>query len=139
MDDGCLIHESKEYLQCCLKEIQKACKKADIVLNDKKTVIVKLSRGFTWIKTKFYILDSGRILRKPVRESATKMRKKLRTFREYVNQGIMTLKDVYMSFQSWRAYMLRFDSHYTLRHTTAFLYFLFPEFEGDLKNVRNQK
>lgn len=133
MDDGCLIHERKEHLQACLKRIRQKCKELGIVLNEKKTIIIKLSRGFTWLKTKFYILGSGRILRKIVRESVAKMRRKLMAFRKMVNEGRMSIADVYMSFQSWRAYARCFNAHRSIRLTTDCLLYLYPEFKGDSK------
>lgn len=133
MDDGCLIHENKAYLQYCLKRIRQKCKELGIVLNEKKTVIVKLSRGFTWTKTKFYILGKGRVLRKLVRESVAKMRRKLVSFRRMVDDGRMTIEDVYMSFQSWRAYARCFNAHRSIRMTTDCLLNLYPEFKGDSK------
>lgn len=133
MDDGCLIHESKTHLQICLKRIEQKCKELGIILNEKKTVIVKLSRGFTWIKTKFYILGKGRVLRKLVRVSAVKMRRKLNSFRRMVDDGRMNLEDVYMSFQSWRAYAKCFNAHRSIRMTTDCLLNLYPEFKGDSK------
>ena len=64
MDDGYLIHESKEYLQGCLDGIRRICKELGIVLNERKTQIVKLTHGFKYLKTRFYLLDTGRVVRK---------------------------------------------------------------------------
>lgn len=47
MDDGYLIHHSKAYLRHCLNVIKAICDELGIVLNVKKTHIVKLSHGFT--------------------------------------------------------------------------------------------
>ena len=110
MDDGCLIHHDKAVLKHCLREIQKICREDGIEVNHKKTQIIKLSHGFTWLKTKFNILPSNRILRRLVRKSITIMRRKLKSFVSFVQDGRMTIHDAYMSFQSWRAYALQFDS-----------------------------
>ena len=100
MDDGYLIHHSKEYLQKCLEGIKKLCEELEITLNVKKTQIVKLSHGFTFLKVRFFLLDSGRIVRKIYRRSVTKMRRKLKSLRRKADQGIMTYADVYHSWQS---------------------------------------
>ncbi len=128
MDDGCLIHENKSYLTECLHGIQKMCDKLGIKLNKKKTTIIKLSKGFTWLKTKFYILDNGRILRKMVRQSVTKMRQKLRSLRKMVDNGMLTVNDVYMSFQSWQSYAKGFDAHWSIMAITQRFLSLYPEF-----------
>lgn len=111
MDDGCMIHISKEYLQKCKIELEKQCDKYGITLNKSKTQIVKLSHGFTWLKTKFNILPSGRILKRLVRKSVKIMRQKLIKFTDFLDDGRLNVKDIYMSFQSWRAYARSFDAY----------------------------
>lgn len=115
MDDGYLIHESKEYLQRCLEGIKRICAELEITLNVKKTQVVKLSRGFSWLKVRFYLTDTGRIIRKIYRRSVTKMRRKLKSFVALVDRGIMTPADVYMSWQSWKAYAKHFDAYRTIQ------------------------
>ena len=116
MDDGYLIHHSKEYLQKCLEGIKKLCAELEITLNEKKTQIVKLSHGFTFLKVRFFLLDSGRIVRKIYRRSVTKMRRKLKSLRRKVDEGIMSYADVYQSWQSWRSYALNFDAYRTIQN-----------------------
>jgi len=50
-------------------------------LNEKKTRIVKLSQGVEFLKGKYALLASGRILKLPGRNSALRMHRKLRKFR----------------------------------------------------------
>ena len=116
MDDGYLIHPSKEYLKKCLKEIQRICEELGIVLNQKKTQIVKLSHGFTWLKVRFYITKTGKIIKKIYKRSITKMRRKLKKFKTLLNQGIVTYEDVYTSWQSWRAYAKNFNAYHTIKN-----------------------
>lgn len=114
MDDGSIIHYSKEYLQKCKIELEKQCDKYGITLNKSKTQIVKLSHGFTWLKTKFNILSSGRILKRLVRKSVKIMRQKLIKFTVFLDDGRLNVKDIYMSFQSWRAYARSFDAYHSI-------------------------
>lgn len=114
MDDGYLIHESKEYLQRCLEGIKKICAELEITLNEKKTQIVKLSRGFSWLKVRFYLTDTGRIIRKICRRSVTRMRRKLKKLAMFVQKGTMLSNDVYTSWQSWKAYASNFDAYNTI-------------------------
>ena len=44
MDDGCIISESKEKLEICLRELRRLCAEHGIRLNPKKTQIIKLTR-----------------------------------------------------------------------------------------------
>lgn len=115
MDDGHLIHISKPYLHKCLDGIRAICKELHITLNEKKTQIVKLSHGFTWLKVRFFLTGTGKIIRKIYRRSVTKMRQKLKRFyRKYIN-GEMCYEDVYTSWQSWRSYALKFQAYKTVK------------------------
>lgn len=124
-DDGYLLHPSKEYLQRCLEGIKKLCAELEITLNEKKTQIVKLSHGFTFLKVRFFLLDSGRIVRKVCRRSVTKMRQKLKSLRQKVNDHKMSFNDVYQSMQSWRAYALNFNAYRTIQSMEALFNCLF--------------
>lgn len=115
MDDGYLIHPEKAYLQKCLECIKAICDELEITLNTKKTQIVKLSHGFTYLKVRYCLLPSGKVVKKIYRRSVTKMRHKLKSFQQKVADGIMTYKDVYQSWQSWRAYAANFNAYRTIR------------------------
>lgn len=130
MDDGYLIHESKEYLQKCLQDLREICNDLGIVLNEKKTQIVKLSHGFTWLKCRFYLTDTGRVIQKIYKKSVVRQRRKLKALRRLLDAGKLTMEDVYTSFQSWRAYAMHFDAWHTINNMTS-LYnelFIFPNF-----------
>lgn len=115
MDDGYLIHPSKEYLHRCLEGIKAVCEDLEITLNVNKTQIVKLSHGFTYLKVRFFLLDNGRIVRKIYRRSVTKMRRKLKAMRRLLDAGVVTFDDVYASWQSWKSYAKTFDAYHTIQ------------------------
>lgn len=119
MDDGYLIHPSKEYLQKCLEGIRRICEELEITLNEKKTQIVKLSRGFTFLKVRFFLLLGGRIVRKIYHCSVTRMRRKLKSYQRFVAAGKMTMDDVYQSWQSWKAYASNFNAWHTIQSMAA--------------------
>jgi hypothetical protein len=70
MDDLYLIHADKEYLKLCLSEIERVCQSLKITVNGRKTRIVKLSRGMEFLKGKYILLENGRVLRRPGKDSA---------------------------------------------------------------------
>ena len=119
MDDGYLIHPSKEYLQKCLEGIRRICEELEITLNEKKTQIVKLSHGFTFLKVRFFLLPGGRIVRKICHCSVTRMRRKLKSYQRFVTAGKMTMDDVYQSWQSWKAYASNFNAWHTIQSMAA--------------------
>lgn len=116
MDDGYIIHRNKAYLNKVLRDIRKICDELGIVLNEKKTQIVKLSHGFTWLKVRFYLLPSGRIVKKIYKRSVRKMRQKLKKFVKHIENGKMNYTDVYTAYQSWRSYAQHFDAYHTIKN-----------------------
>jgi hypothetical protein len=116
MDDLYLIHESREYLEQCLKDIQAVCDILKITINTKKTRIVKLSQGVEFLKGKYFLLPSGKVLRRPSKDSTKRMRAKLRKFKRLVDAGKMKHEDLRTSYQSWRgSYKRRFNAYHRIR------------------------
>jgi hypothetical protein len=116
MDDFYLIHADKEYLKHCLQEIRRVCRTLALDLNEKKTRIVKLSQGVEFLKGKYALLASGRILKLPGRDSALRMRRKLRKFKGLIEAGEMGFQDLRAAYQSWRGnYMRRFNAYHRVK------------------------
>lgn len=116
MDDGYLIHPSKQYLQKCLESIKTICDELGITLNAKKTQIVKLSHGFAWLKARFYLTESSKVVRKIYKRSVTKMRIKLKKLRRKLDEGKITYEDVSNTWQSWKSYAMTFNAYYTIKN-----------------------
>lgn len=132
MDDGVLIHRDKNHLQYCLAKIKEICSELGIVLNEKKTQIVKLSRGIKFLKTRFILTKTGKIIRKPYKKNIVQMRKKLKTFRRWVDEGRMTIIDVRTSVQSWKGHQLKFNSYWARQSIWKLFMRLFYRSEHDL-------
>lgn len=131
MDDGYLIHPSKEYLKKCMREIKAVCDSLGLTLNERKTQIVKLSHGFTWLKARIYLTDTGHIVRKMNRDSVHRERRKLKAFRRKVAEGKMSRQDVYNSWRSWRGYAEFYDSYNTIQSLGRLYNRLFVYEEGN--------
>lgn len=116
MDDGYLIHPSKQYLQECLQRIQVLCDELGIHLNIKKTQIIKLSHGFTFLKVRFFLLPSGKVVKKIYKRSITRMRIKLKKLRRKLDAGKITLQDAANTWQSWVGYAKNFKAYHTIEN-----------------------
>ena len=125
MDDSILIMRDKAELIKIRDALFTEFAKQGIVLNPKKTQIVKLSRGFTFLKTQYFLMPNGRVLQKPCRAATIRQRRKLKSFRRFVDEGIMTVKEVGCSYMSWRGYMLHKDAHRTVRNMDNLFFNLF--------------
>ena len=100
-----MIHPSKEYLIYCMGEIKRICADLKITVNEKKTGVVKLSHGFTFLKTKVYLTDTGKIIRKPCHNAVVRERRKLKKQKKLLDAGIMDFADIRCSYSSWRGSM----------------------------------
>jgi hypothetical protein len=115
MDDLYLIHRSKAYLEQCLQKIHEVCGDLDITINERKTRIIPLRDGFIFLKGKYSLTESGRVVRRASRDSARRMRRKLRKFKGLLDAGRMKYADIRASFQAWRnGYMKRFNDFYKI-------------------------
>ncbi|MFR1531951.1 MAG: reverse transcriptase domain-containing protein [Christensenellales bacterium] len=119
MDDGYLIHHSKEHLQICLAEIKRICGELGIILNTKKTQIVKLSRGITFLKTRFFLTETGKVVKKPCRQGVVRMRRKLKKFKQWLIGGKFTMKEIRTSVCSWLGHVKRCNSYKTRQSMRA--------------------
>jgi len=126
MDDLYLIHKDREYLKQCLKEIIEVCETLKIKVNMKKTCITRLSQGMIFLKGRYSLLPSGKVLRRPGKESAKRMRRKLGKFKKLLDNKKMDYDDIRASYQSWRgSYQRRFNAYYRIRRMDKFYNDLF--------------
>ena len=116
MDDSYIIHPSKKYLEELLIKLEKLYEEFGIKLNKKKTIICDLKHGFTFLKTRFFVTDSGKVILKPCRNSITRERKKLKKQAKLLEKGILTQEDIDISFVSWKGSMAHRNAKRTIRN-----------------------
>ena len=114
MDDLICVHTDKVALQCVLAVVRDKCASLGLTLNEKKTHITKLTRGFTFLKKRFSYSETGKVVVRPCRESITRERRKLKKQASLVAQGKMTFTQWVQSYQSWRGSIMGLDSRKTL-------------------------
>ncbi len=103
MDDFILIHEDKAYLQYCLNVIKEKLFEMGLTLN-KKTCIYKLSQGIVFLKWRFILTRTGKVLRKLSKASSKRERSKLKKLIRKVSAGIMPLGKYNESYTCLNAY-----------------------------------
>lgn len=114
MDDSYIIMRDKTELQRVQSMLYEEYAKLGIVVNTRKTQIVKLSRGFTYLKTQFFLTDTGKVIEKPCHDNIVRQRRKLKAFRRFVMEGKMTIQQVNNAYMSWRGYILVKDAYRTV-------------------------
>lgn len=121
MDDSYIICATKEEAKQRLAAITEKYEEKGIVVNPKKTAIVKLSRGFTFLKNHISITKTGKIITRPCRESAVRQRRKLKKFQKHHAAGTMTMDEIHQSYMSWRGFVAHKNARRTI-HRMDILY-----------------
>lgn len=103
MDDSCVIHESKEFLQELLEEIIEIAGELGITVNRKKTRICKLSEHWRFLQVQYSLTETGRVIQKINPKRLTGMRRKMKKLAPK-----MTEKEFTDWYQSW------FQNHYRI-------------------------
>jgi tRNA splicing endonuclease len=116
MDDSYFICADKEQARRVLAAILPKYAERGIIASPKKTHIVKLSRGFTFLKTHFSLEPTGRIVVRPSRESAVRQRRKIKKFKKFYDAGEMTLEEIRNSYMSWRGFIAHTNSRRTVQN-----------------------
>lgn len=117
MDDRIIIHPSKGFLKELLGEIRGIAKSLGIHVNERKTQIVKLSRGFTFLKTKYALTETGKIIRRIPRDVVVRQRRKMKKLAGFVAQGEMTLEAFRNQYKGWRGDKCHYHARRTLNHS----------------------
>lgn len=115
MDDRIIIHPSKDFLKAILREIETIAQSLGIHINRKKTQIIKLSHGFTWLKTRYILTETGKIIKKIPKDTVKRERRKLKKLAQKVERGTLSAKEYENLYQSWRGDKKRYHAYHTLK------------------------
>ena len=102
MDDSYFIAESKDTLWAFLEAARSEAARLGITISDRKTRIVKLSRGFVFLKKRFRFSESGKVIVTPSKKAVADQRRKMRKQAHLVSEGIMTQEQARTSYASFR-------------------------------------
>lgn len=127
MDDVYVIHKDKEVLKELLVQVDALSKSLGLFINPKKTQIVKLSHGFTFLKIKYNLTESGRVIKRLVPKTITRERRKLKKYKKFLEMGKMSYTDILNAYKSWRGNALRFHSHRSVENMDRLFHQLFIE------------
>ena len=114
MDDSIYFSRNREELEKALEILRPMYEAIGIRLNPRKTQIIPLRR-FTFLKVRFELLPTGKVIMRPCRKSIIKQQQKLRKFQRFLKSGEMTLEDIQTSYESWRGGKTHMDGYKSIR------------------------
>ena len=140
MDDIFIIDKDKKRLQALLKEIEGKLAKLKLTINAKKTHIVKLTHGFTFLQIKYNMKQGGKILKRPSHGKIVRERRRLKAFRREMDKGNMTLGDVWNCYHSWRGSIIKDHNAHkkSIASLDALYASLFPPYKKPRKMGRKE-
>ena len=110
MDDGVLIHEDRDYLRECLRQMKQYAEKERLLSFNDKTQIMPLAQGVDYLGFHFYLTDTGKVVRKLRNSNKRRMKRKLKRFRHAYRKGIMSEEDVRRSLTSYIGHLSHGDT-----------------------------
>ena len=103
MDDMIIIHNDKDYLIKCFDEIKVIVENHGLTLNH-KSKIGKMSEGIEFLKIKFKLSNTGKIIHKLSRSSIKKELRRLTKLISLYKEGKLSKKDLLIHTNSWIGY-----------------------------------
>lgn len=114
MDDGVVFHKSKSYLKELQEQAKAICNVLGLQFNEKKTRIIKASKGFMFLKIR-YRVKGHKVIKTLAKSGVKRMRRKLKKFVKLVDNGKMTYDDVYNSLRAYLSHAKLCMSYHTVR------------------------
>ena len=143
MDDGYAIHEDIDFLRTeGMFGLEEMTRKLGLRLNWKKTRVIPLADFYRWLKTKFILTPSGKVILKMNPDSTKIIRRKLRTFHGKWERGEMTVADIRSSVESYHGHMKRGNSFKVRENTNQYfksMFGFYPNKKGWERNVSNSQ
>ena len=119
------ISESKERLENLLEAIKKLADEIGLILNMRKTRIARIDKPFRILQIRYWLTDTGRVVKKINPKSVTRERKKLKAYKRQLDLGKIDFATVENSFKSWIASNYKIMSRLQIDNMFKLYYRLF--------------
>lgn len=118
MDDFIIIHEDKDYLKLCLKQIRKYLfDNLKLELNEKKTRIDSIKNGIDFLGYRF-IIKNNKVIMKLRNRTKKKFKKKVKHLQELFKNNYISKKEFKNLLSSYKGLLMYGDcNHLYYRYT----------------------
>ncbi len=100
-DDFHAIAETREELLKFLDGVRVIAKEYGLILNERKTQIVKLSSFYRYLQNGYSLTETSRIICKINPKGITRERRKLKAYKRLLDAGKITADEIENIFKSW--------------------------------------
>ena len=101
MDDGYIIHSNLNVLKSLKDLFESKCLENGIIPNKKKCRIVKITKPFIFLKKRYFITKTHKIVIRNRKDTCVKERVRLKKFKELLNESLETFYHINLNFHSW--------------------------------------
>jgi len=109
MDDGILIHHNKEYLNYCLREIERKLEQKFKLKLNSKTCINHIKNGLDFLGFRFY-LKNKKIILKVRNDCKKRFKKKMKKIKILIDKKKISKKEAYQVIASYKGHLLHGSS-----------------------------
>ncbi len=100
-DDFYAISDNQEELLKLMDGLRVIAKEYGIIINERKTRIVKLSSFYRFLQNGYSLTETGRVIRKINPKSITRERRKLKAYKRLLDKKTITYAEIENIFKSW--------------------------------------
>lgn len=129
MDDCYALFDNKEQLFRFLKVLRNKCDEIGLRLNKKKCQIIRLTKRFVFLKVRYYITDTLKIIKRINRSSKIKEKRRLRKLHELLMAGVKEFDEIRNEFHSWICGLTRGKSFHIICDMIEFFNRLFSDYD----------
>ena len=105
MDDCVLIYHDKMYLRNCLEKMWKHIEDERLLKFNQKTEIVPISQGIDYLGFRFFLTETGKVIRRLRNSNKKRMKRKLKFFSRAYASGDIELAAMTRSLASYRGHL----------------------------------
>ena len=135
MDDRYLLCRTKEHAKRSLVEMREQASNLGLRINDKKTQIIKLSRGFVFLKVLYILTETGKVVKRQSKDAFIRERRRLKKNKK----SGMDPERAVMCYRSWVGTVKCYHNNYhRIKRMNRLFEELFPGVEYKTKLERKR-
>lgn len=105
MDDCIMIHDDKTYLRECLDALTRYIENELLLEFNQKTQLTTIKNGVDYLGFRFYLTDTGKVIRRLRTSSKKRLKRRLKKFQREYRQDKIKLGDITHSIASYKGHL----------------------------------
>lgn len=101
MDDMYMIHEDRAYLEETIENVCRIARENGLFINENKTHIEMLSGKYTFLKMKYSLSDSGKVVKRISPQAVVREKRRLKAYHRLLNRDAISYCAIEQAYKSW--------------------------------------